>query len=111
MTAAAASALQADSGELQSRTESTAAGLRDATYDEFGLAGRLVIVDIDESLPGFIDEETGAVTFDEEDDASNYGVIDEIARRVFLASGTVLAVRAADVPGGGPAAAILRFAI
>ena len=66
---------------------------------------------IGEPLPGLIEEETGAVTVDEDDDDSNDGVFDEIARRVFLASGTVLAVRAAEVPGGGPAAAILRFAI
>lgn len=37
--------------------------------------------------------------------------IDEIARRVFLSGGTVMAVRRDDVPGGGSAAAILRYAI
>jgi hypothetical protein len=35
-------------------------------------------------------------------------VVDEIARRVLLARGRVFAVRRADVPGEGPAAAILR---
>ena len=45
-----------------------------------------------------------------EDDATNYGVIDEIARRVYLAGGRVLAVRAGEVPGDGPTAAILRYA-
>ena len=69
-----------------------------------------VLVDIDESLPGSIDER-GAVTFDDADDAINYGVLDEIARRVLLAGGNVLAVRAGDIPDGGPVAAILRFAI
>ena len=39
-------------------------------------------VDIDETVPGFIDEETGEVTLEEADDAINYGVVDEIARRV-----------------------------
>ena len=69
-----------------------------------------VLVDIDASVPGSIDE-LGAVTFDEADDAINYGVLDEIARRVILAGGDVLAVRSGDIPGGGAAAALLRFAI
>ena len=55
---------------------------RAATY---GLVGT-VLVDIDESLPGSIDE-NGAVTFDDADDAVNYGVGDEIARRVWLNGG------------------------
>lgn len=50
-------------------------------------------------------------TFDEADDAIDYGVIDEIARRVLLSGGNVLAVRADDIPDGGPAAGILRYAI
>lgn len=67
------------------------------------------LVDIDETIPGSVDEETGAVRLDEADDAVNYGVVDEIARRVWRTGGTVLAVRREDVPGGGPAAAILRY--
>lgn len=70
-----------------------------------------LLVDMDESVPGFVDEATGAVTFDEEDDASNYGVLDEVARRVLLSSGRVLAVRRDDVPGGGAAAALLRYVV
>jgi hypothetical protein len=75
-----------------------------------------VLVDIDGVVPGSIDEETGALTFDTAVDSENaaadtYGIVDEIARRVFLASGQVLAVRAADIPGGGPAAAILRYVV
>jgi hypothetical protein len=69
-----------------------------------------VLVDIDVTLPGSIDD-SGAITFDEADDAVNYGVIDEIARRVLLAGGNVLALRADDIPDGGPAAGILRYAI
>lgn len=69
-----------------------------------------VMVDIDVSLPGSIDD-AGAVTFDDADDADNYGVLDEIARRVLLSGGRVLALRAADIPDGGPAAALLRYAI
>jgi hypothetical protein len=78
---------------------------RAATY---GLVDT-VLVDIDESVPGHIDE-NGAVTLDAADDAVNYGVVDEIARRVWLNSGTVLAVRRDDIPGNGSVAAILRYA-
>jgi hypothetical protein len=70
-----------------------------------------LIADIDVSMAGFVDEETGAVELSEADDAVDYGVVDEIARRVWRTGGTVLAVRREDVPGGGPAAAILRYAL
>nr|WP_291820842.1 hypothetical protein [Candidatus Microthrix sp.] len=43
--------------------------------------------------------------------AGNYGVTDEIARRVLLAGGRVLAVRAEDIPQGGPLAGLLRFVV
>ena len=70
-----------------------------------------VFVDIDETLPGFVDDADGALTLAESDDAVNYGVVDEIARRVLLARGRVLAVRREDIPGGGPVAAILRYPV
>jgi hypothetical protein len=77
---------------------------RAATY---GAVGTL-LVDIDEKVPGEIDEDSGAVTL-APDDASSYGVTDEIARRVLRDGGRVLAVRGPEVPGGGPVAAILRY--
>ncbi|MCZ7589811.1 MAG: hypothetical protein M5U27_13340 [Gaiella sp.] len=70
-----------------------------------------VIVDIDDVVPGTVDEDSGAVTFAEVDDAVAYGIVDEIARRVWLNGGRVLALRREDVPGGGPAAGILRYAV
>ena len=70
-----------------------------------------VLVDIDEVVPGVIDEETGAITFSDEANAAGYGVVDEIARRVWLTGGRVLAVRSGDIPGGGSVAAILRYPI
>jgi hypothetical protein len=79
---------------------------RAATY---GLVDT-VLVDIDESVPGHVEDDTGAVTFDDTDDAVNYGVVDEIARRVWLNGGKVLAVRRDDIPGQGAVAAILRYA-
>ena len=79
---------------------------RAATY---GLVDT-VLVDIDGAVPGRIDEESGAVHFDDADDAVNYGVVDEIARRVWLNGGKVLAVRRDDIPEQASVAAILRYA-
>lgn len=70
-----------------------------------------VLVDIDAYLPGVVDETTGAVTTLDEDAPDGYGVADEIARRTLQSGGRVLAVRADDLPGGGPVAAILRYAV
>jgi Bacterial archaeo-eukaryotic release factor family 11 len=79
---------------------------RAATYG----AVETLLVDIDAKVPGHLDDATGAVTL-AEDDAASYGVIDEIAGRVLLSGGRVLAVRSPDLPGGPPAAGILRYAI
>jgi hypothetical protein len=68
-----------------------------------------VFVNIDETVSGLIDETTGAVQIDEQDDAINYSVVDEIVRRVLLGRGRVLAVRADEMPGNAAAAAILRY--
>jgi len=79
---------------------------RAATY---GLVDT-VLVDIDEVVPGQVDEQTGAITIDDTGNAVNYGIVDEIARRVWLGGGKVLAVRRSDIPGNGSVAAILRYA-
>jgi hypothetical protein len=77
---------------------------RAATYG----AVDTLLVDIDQKVPGRLDDESGAVTF-LGDDAGSYGVVDEIARRVLLSGGRVLAVRGSDVPAGGALAATLRY--
>lgn len=69
-----------------------------------------LLADIDAKLPGFVDDDTGAITF-AQDDAISYGLVDEVARRVLLSGGRVLAVRAAEVPHDEPVAAILRYAL
>ena len=71
----------------------------------------VLLVDIDVSIDGTVDEETGQLQIDETDTVTNYGVVDEIARRVIDSGGRVLAVRKEQVPAGADAAAILRFAI
>jgi hypothetical protein len=79
---------------------------RAATYG----AVDTLLVDIENKLSGELDEESGAVTFSD-DDAISYDVVDEIARRVLLNGGRVLAVRDVDVPGNGTIAAIIRYAL
>jgi hypothetical protein len=81
-----------------------------ATVARAATAGAVdtLLVDIDEKVPGVVDEETGAVALAEHDDAASYGVVDEVARRVLLSGGRVLAVRRDDLPERTPLAAILR---
>lgn len=76
----------------------------------FGAVDTL-LVDIDSVVPGFVDDETGAVTFTKEDDAKAYGVVDTIAARAFANGARVLGVRQADIPGGKELAAILRYSL
>jgi hypothetical protein len=104
--------------ELADRFEErSAAGRTAVEISDLGRAATFgaieaLFVDIDSKLAGTIDDESGAVSLDDDDErAGDYGVIDELCRRVILAGGTVLAVRAAEVPGGGPAAAILRYPV
>jgi hypothetical protein len=80
---------------------------RAATYG----AIEALLVDMDSTVPGTVDEENGAVTFAESADATSYGVVDEITGRAFASGARVLAVRKADLPGGGELAAILRYAV
>jgi hypothetical protein len=69
-----------------------------------------MLVDIDEVIPGTVDETDGAVNFSKSANASDYGVVDEIASRVLRSGGRILGVRKADIPGGKSLAAILRYA-
>jgi hypothetical protein len=70
-----------------------------------------MLVDIDEVVPGTVDETSGEVRFAEAAGADSYGVVDEIAGRVIAAGGTVIGVRRDDIPGGGSLAAVLRYAV
>jgi hypothetical protein len=96
--------------------ERSAAGRTAVEINDLGRAATFgavdtLFVDIDATAPGTVDEVTGAVTLDDAPGTDDYGVVDEIARRVILSDGTVLAVRGDEVPGGGPAAAILRYPV
>ena len=88
-------------------TTDIAQAARAATYG----AVETMLVDIDEVIPGTVDERDGVVTFAKSANAGDYGVVDEIASRVIRSGGQILGVRKADIPGGKSLAAILRYAI
>lgn len=69
-----------------------------------------ILVDIDEVIPGRIDD-AGGVIFAEQASTTNYGLVDEIAGRVIATGGRVVGVRKADIPRGEPLAAILRYPV
>ena len=94
--------------ETQGRaTADIAQAARAATFG----AVETLLVDIDEVVPGWIDRETGAVTFTEGADATTYGIVDEIAARTLGAGGEVLGVRGSDLPEGASLAAVLRYPV
>jgi len=88
-------------------TTDIAQAARAATYG----AVETMLVDIDEVIPGTVDETNGAVNFSKSANARDYGVVDEIANRVIRSGGRILGVRRADIPGGKSLAAILRYAM
>jgi hypothetical protein len=92
--------------EAQGRaTTDVAQAARAAT---FGAIDTL-LVDIDLTLPGTVDDETGEVTFSDVDDAVTYGVVDEIVRRAMNSGARIVSARKDDLPGNGALAAILRY--
>ncbi|TVS18766.1 MAG: hypothetical protein EA417_02270 [Gammaproteobacteria bacterium] len=88
-------------------TSDVAMAARAAT---FGAIDTLM-VDIDEVVIGRIDENTGEVTFADQESADTYGIVDEIAGRTLAMGGKVIGERKADIPGGGSLAAVLRYRI
>lgn len=94
----------ARSGEGRATTD-IAQAARAATHG----AIHTLLVDMDSVVNGSVDE-SGAVTFEETGNASNYGIVDEIAGRAWLSGAEVMAVRKGDLPEGKELAAILRYA-
>jgi len=70
----------------------------------------LLLIDIEQSVPGTIDEQ-GNLTLAAQASPSSYGVIDEIAKRALATGARVLAVRQADLPTGAALSAVLRYSI
>ena len=69
-----------------------------------------LFLDIDAVVPGTVAAD-GAVTFADDLAPGTVGVADEVARRAWLTGARLVAVRRAEVPGGGDLAAILRYAV
>ncbi|MFC0228575.1 baeRF11 domain-containing protein [Serratia aquatilis] len=105
---------QAQLKALKSRFE-TRAGERRVTQD-FSDAARaatfgaidLLLINLDSTLNGTIDE-NGSITFSGNEDEAQYGLIDEIAKRAIATGARVLAVRSEDLPSGADLNAILRY--
>ncbi len=76
----------------------------------FGAIEQLMI-DIDEVIPGTVDEADGRVTFAAGKSAATYGIVDEIAGRALLTGARVLGVRKDDIPARAHLAAILRYPV
>lgn len=99
--------------ELQTR-QAQGRGVSDlsdiARAATFGAIDTLLF-DFERVVPGVVDDETGAVRFDDDETAGNYGVLDEIARRALLTGAKLYAVRADDLPDGVAALASVRFPV
>ena len=104
----------------------TSRGLADDTLTGVALAAMskaidTLFVDIDQRIPGRIDELTGIITRTEDENETpenkapanetTYDVIDEIVRRALSSDARIFAVRGSEVPGNGPVAATLRFPV
>lgn len=88
-------------------TTNLRAAARAATFG----AVELLLVDIDEVLPGTMDDTDGSVVLAEDPGAASYGVIDEISGRAILAGAKVRAARRADIPDEASLAAVLRYPV
>lgn len=68
-------------------------------------------VDIHAYVPGIIDDADGQITLTDVAGADSYGVVGDIAGRVLLTGGRVLALRRDEIPGGDVLAAVLRYRV
>lgn len=70
----------------------------------------VLLLDIDATLHGTLDEETGALRVTDSPSATSYDVADQIAATVIQKGGRVIGLRKADSPQpNSPLAAIYRY--
>ena len=97
-------ARQADSGRA-------ATDLSDISHAAAFGAIHTLVFDVDARVSGSVDMATGDVTFTDDGAAGANNIIDDIVRLSLASNSRIIAVRAAEVPGGGSAAALLRYAV
>jgi hypothetical protein len=98
------------------RAEFDARTAQDRTTTDIAVAARAatagaiasMLIDIDSDIPGHVGDD-GSVQFADEPGAGSYGIADEVAGRALSTGAKVIGVRRADIPGGAPLAAILRY--
>ncbi len=83
-----------------------------ATAARAAVAGAIetLLVDMDATVPGTLEETTGEIAFAAGPGPASYGIVDQIAVHALAAGARVLSVRADDLPADGPLAATLRYA-
>lgn len=87
----------------------TTTDIEKAAYAAAHGAVAAIAVDMDVQVPGTVDDEDGTVVFAETASAETHGVLDQIATRVLMTGGRVLAMRREEIPGDAALAAILRY--
>jgi hypothetical protein len=100
----------AETFEARASSGRTATDLTDVARAATLGAVDTLFADLDDARPGSIDD-TGRVTFAEAETAESYALVDEVARRVLLNGGRVMAVRKGEVPGGRSVGAVLRYPV
>lgn len=70
-----------------------------------------LIYDMDASVSGTVDAGTGEVALTDGGKDGETNVLDDVVRLALASDSRIIAVRAAEVPGGGAAAALLRYAV
>src|SRR3984893_18412348 len=68
-----------------------------------------LLIDLDAVIPGLVSDIDGSVIYSASDDAENYSVVDEVARRALYTGARVMGARKDELPDRAPLTAILRY--
>jgi hypothetical protein len=68
-----------------------------------------LLIDLDAVIPGLVSDIDGTVIYSASDDAENYSVVDEVARRALYTGARVMGARKDELPDRAPLTAILRY--
>lgn len=98
--------------EVAKRSDSgrAATDLSDVAHAAAFGAIHTLVFDMDAQVAGSVDAASGEVTLAENAQTAT-NVIDDVVRLALASNSRIIAVRSNEVPGGGPAAAVLRYAI